>query len=319
MTIITNADLTSQAVGGTGVFDELMTTVTAHLEAEYRNKRITGSDYSKVYLGALQSVMSQSIQFLLQKEISGKQADLLDEQIKTQIEQTATLTKALVANGLLDKQVLSVVADINQTDAQTTLLGTQNTKTGSENALTLAQELKLDAEKLVVDAQLLSVVQSTATEFEKTLLVQKQILSAGAETASIEERTLGATYTRTDILPQQKAKLTNEAVLVAQKNESEVAQTSNKLSDGETAVAGNLGAQKALQDKQAEGYDRNNEYKITKLMVDAFNVGIGSNASNRNPVDAGVSDNNVQEVLRAARGKLDISFMDTDAETPDPA
>jgi methylmalonyl-CoA mutase len=27
MTIITNADLTSQAVGGTGVFDELMTTV----------------------------------------------------------------------------------------------------------------------------------------------------------------------------------------------------------------------------------------------------------------------------------------------------
>lgn len=310
MTVITKADLTTKQVGGTGVFDELMTTVSAHLQAEFKNQRITGTDYSKVYLGAMQSVMSQSIQFLLQKEISGKQADLLTEQIKTQIEQTATLTKALEANGLLDKQVLAVIAQINQTDAQTTLLGTQNTKTGSENALVQSQQAKVDAEKLVVDKQLLNVVQTTLTEAERTELTAKQILAATAETAGVVERTLGAAYNRTDILPAQKAKLLNESKLVDQKIETEHAQTSDTLTNGITAVAGNLGSQKNIQTKQAEGYDRNNEYKLTKLMLDTFNVGVGSAVGTRDAALAGVNDAEVKQVLDAARSKM-IGFANT--------
>ncbi|NRA77139.1 MAG: hypothetical protein HRU18_02930 [Pseudoalteromonas sp.] len=304
MTVITNADLTDKRVGGSGIFDELMTTVNAHLQEEFSKKRITGTDYSKVYLGAMQSVMSQSIQFLLQKEISANQADLLAEQIKTQVEQTATLTKALVANGLLDKQVLSVVADINQTDAQTTLLGTQNTKTGSENALVLANELKVDAEKLVVDAQLANVTQGTLTEVQKTALTTEQVAAAQAETASIIEKTLGMALNRTDILPAQATKLINEAALVIQKHQTEKAQTSNTLIDGTTVVAGNSGAQKALQDKQAEGYDRNSEYKLTKLMLDTFNVGVGSAAGTRDAATAGVNDAEIKQVLDAARSKM---------------
>jgi len=309
MTAIVTTDLTTKVVGGTGVFDELMDAVSAHLQSEYTKKRITGSNYSEVYLGAMQSVLSQSIQFLLQKDISDKQADLINQQISNAVsegllidEQRAKLTKELETDGLLDKQVLQVGAQINQTDAQTTLLGTENTKAGSENTLILAQKSKVDSDKLVSDQQLVHLTQQTSTEIERTTLVQREQASATATTDNMLERTLGAQFTRTDLMPAQKTKLVNESALVLQKHESERAQTSDTLLDNVTAVVGNLGAQKGLFKKQTEGYDRNNEYKLTKLMVDAFNVGVGSN-DGRNSATAGLADPDVKEVLDAARAK----------------
>ena len=53
---------------GTGVFDELMEAVNLNIEGQYNKKRIDGSDYATVYLGAMQSVISESIRFLLDKD-----------------------------------------------------------------------------------------------------------------------------------------------------------------------------------------------------------------------------------------------------------
>ena len=83
MTDITIADVTNitdeNANNGTGVFDVLMKSVEAHIESQYG--KITGSDYATVYLGSLQAVLAQSIQFVLQEEAAGLQADLIAEQI----------------------------------------------------------------------------------------------------------------------------------------------------------------------------------------------------------------------------------------------
>ena len=49
--------------GGTGVFDRLMTTINSQIETQFLEQRITGSEYATVYLGAMQSELSQSIQF----------------------------------------------------------------------------------------------------------------------------------------------------------------------------------------------------------------------------------------------------------------
>lgn len=74
----------------TGVFDKLMASVNEHILLQYENNRITGTDYATVYLGSIQSVLQQSIQFALQEQLSEaqvvsayKDADLKDEQLKT--------------------------------------------------------------------------------------------------------------------------------------------------------------------------------------------------------------------------------------------
>lgn len=65
---LTLEDLTTKTVGGTGVFDGLMAAVSAHLAVQAEKQRITGSDYAKVYLGAIQAVMQFGVQFLLGKD-----------------------------------------------------------------------------------------------------------------------------------------------------------------------------------------------------------------------------------------------------------
>ena len=58
---LTNASLTqgssvtttNNVITGTGVFDDLMESVTAHLEAQFQLGRITGTDFATVYLGCL--------------------------------------------------------------------------------------------------------------------------------------------------------------------------------------------------------------------------------------------------------------------------
>lgn len=60
--------LTTAAVDGEGVFDQLMKSVKLHLDEEYSSQRITGNEYSTVYLGALTAVLQTSIQFLLNEQ-----------------------------------------------------------------------------------------------------------------------------------------------------------------------------------------------------------------------------------------------------------
>jgi len=74
-------DVTTGVVDGTGVFDQLMRSVKAHINEEYDNGRIKGQDYATVYLGALQSAMNQAITFVLEKDNKSKQSELIDTQI----------------------------------------------------------------------------------------------------------------------------------------------------------------------------------------------------------------------------------------------
>ena len=46
-------------VTGTGVLDDMMETVNAHLAAQFNLGRITGSDYATVYLTAMQATLQQ--------------------------------------------------------------------------------------------------------------------------------------------------------------------------------------------------------------------------------------------------------------------
>ena len=51
---------------GTGVVDVLMNTIKLHLDEEYQENRIIGPEFSQVFLGSLQTIIQQSIVFVLQ-------------------------------------------------------------------------------------------------------------------------------------------------------------------------------------------------------------------------------------------------------------
>lgn len=76
MTDIVITDLTegTDAVTGTGVFDELMKAVVSHLQVEYKAKRISSDTYPQIYLGALQTAMTQAVTYLMQKPLIERQA-----------------------------------------------------------------------------------------------------------------------------------------------------------------------------------------------------------------------------------------------------
>lgn len=68
VTPLTNDDLTTREVNGQGTFDALMAGFAAHLKAEYDRGRITGAEYTKAYVTLTEGAMSNSVQFLLNRD-----------------------------------------------------------------------------------------------------------------------------------------------------------------------------------------------------------------------------------------------------------
>ena len=104
MTDIVITDITTGIIDGTGIFDKLMASVKTHIHDEYDNGRIKGPEYSQVYLGAIQAVLSQSVQYALQEKQTEAQVDLLVEQKKIAYVERIIKDKEAAALGM-DKVV----------------------------------------------------------------------------------------------------------------------------------------------------------------------------------------------------------------------
>ena len=68
VTELTNEDLTTRTVGGSGTYDAIMKSQAVHLKEEFTAGRITGADYAKAYVALAQSASGQAVQFLLGKD-----------------------------------------------------------------------------------------------------------------------------------------------------------------------------------------------------------------------------------------------------------
>ena len=115
---ISNKDLTTKVVNGTGIFDELMTAAHAHLDQEWGKQRITGTQYAEVYLGQMTAVLQQSVAFLVQRDA------IYLNNLLTQ----AQIDKANKELALLDKQIELIEAQIASQEANNTLIA-QKVKT----------------------------------------------------------------------------------------------------------------------------------------------------------------------------------------------
>ena len=61
---------------GTGVFDIIMNAANENIKIQNQASRITGAEYAEVYLGTMQTAISEAMKFLLNKDQSTKDLEV---------------------------------------------------------------------------------------------------------------------------------------------------------------------------------------------------------------------------------------------------
>jgi hypothetical protein len=213
------ARLTSQSLPGTGVFDVLMNTNKLHLLEEYKAGRITGEEYTTVYLGMLNSVMQASVQFLLnfqQEEKIQAEIALVRQKTVTELANTDnTIPLGLGFNG--DTTVEGLVA-------------LQKEKLELEKTLAASEIKKADAEQLLLRYKGTTEVAQTMDEVPSLYDISGNLLSID---------TMGVNIPVAGLVKSTKDKAKAEQVLLAYKGTTEVAQTMNEVPAVHDAI-GNL-------------------------------------------------------------------------------
>jgi len=75
-------EVTVAAIGGSGIFDQLMKATDIQLTQEYELNRIRGAEYAKVYSASIQAIMQQSIVYALGWRESFNKDKLIAAQIE---------------------------------------------------------------------------------------------------------------------------------------------------------------------------------------------------------------------------------------------
>ena len=101
-------DVTTGAINGTGVFDKLMSTVKAHITEQYDKGRIKGQDYATVYLGALQGVLAQSVEYVLREKLTEVQIEAAVKDIELK---TAQIDSINIEHVIKDKEATALGLD----------------------------------------------------------------------------------------------------------------------------------------------------------------------------------------------------------------
>ena len=295
MAVLTLAELTETTLDGTGVFDTLMRANKAHLEAEFSKGRIKGTEYATVYLGSLETVMRSSMEFLLQRDKNNLEAQLLEQQI---LLAQVKIQQANAELAILQANLTKIPAEIAQLTAQTAQTIKQTSVIDQEILLKQQQVLVSVEDVLVKKQQVLVATSEVAIAQAKLVNIPKEGLQLDAQTALVNQQVSKETSNNFvhptdvklsgtndqqrqvlvgqkckldaefDLLQSEKLKSASETALLAQKNATERAQTTELGVDANSVI----GKQKSLYQAQTEGFARDAEQKAAKLMVDTWNV-----------------------------------------------
>lgn len=283
--IIDIKDLTTAEVEGTGNFDEVMRAVKAHINEQYESDRITGSNYSTVYLGALTQALETTSMFTLQAPKVTQEIRLLEEQVKHAERNTA----------LIEAQIRNLNADTNIKIKQLELMEAEKLGTFAGTLLTNAKTDETKCNLFVMDS---TVKVNTA-----------QVGKITAETGFTNQQ-CKTNIQQEKLLTCQQSLTAENTNLTRQKGITECAQTTTMVGDmcyqgsccgwDQWSRGGILGAQYALLYKQKEGFDRDAQSKMAKLMTDVYSVNT-SVLGEEKPGDKGLGAQATKEVIDAAR------------------
>lgn len=324
--------LTTKSVEGTGVFDVLMAAIKEHLLEEYTADRITGDEYSKVYLGAMQGAMQTAVQYLLNSQQEEKiQAEIALTRQKTVTELAQTDNDIPVGLGFNGDSLVEgiVKAQKDKLASEETLIASQIDQSNAQIALTgqkivteLAQTSDsftkatvagygfngssvlaglLNSEKEKINAETSYTEQRTVTELANT-----------SDTKPVDLGEMTGTTAITGLVEAQKDKTSAEVILLAQKANTELAQTADTVKIGApylntlSTVTGVISKQKNLYSAQTDGFSRDAEQKVLKIMADTWSVSATQGEATANSTN-GLDDSSLGAVVNKAKNGIGIS------------
>ena len=298
---ITN--LTHATIDGNGVFDVLMRTVNAHLQKEWTANRLKGTEYSTVYLGALESTMNTSLQFLLAKDKLNAELAILEQQlVNLKVEEINATKQGLLLDKQLDdlvaatalktQQKANLVDELLTNAQQRSNLVTEQARISAQTAQINAETLNVPKQGLLIDAQ------------KETQLQQKLNLANDLQTATQQRINLvsenQAIIAKTANTTQQTANLLAEAANIPKQGavydstKSKVDVENALLTDKLTTEA----SQRAVLAAQASGYKRDAEQKAAEIMTRAFAAIATTTAMNSAAAAGyGISEGNVSAAV----------------------
>ena len=200
-------------VNSTGIFDRLMAAVNDHIDTQYQNNRITGSDYANVYLGSIQSVLQAAVQYNLQEQLTEAQIDLAiaDNLLKAkqlEIAEQERLAKAYEVTTLL-------VDQHNTSLKQQILLDTQEEGEQYKVTFILPKELEsitkdIDVkERGMTEQETMGTAQRTSIT-KDNLIKDEQIFELQEKVDLLQTQDLSAIYEKDFLLPAQLAQITKQ-------------------------------------------------------------------------------------------------------------
>ena len=169
-------DVTTGVIDGTGVLDKLLTTMTAHLTAQYEKRRITGVEYATLYLGAYQATLQQALTLTLAKETQAYEIKNLDWEAKLKEAQYNLAVKQLelVTYELTDKapaEVSNLVKQGLNIDKQTELYERKRlTEVAQLDGTGILPGSVLDSQRDLLSAQTLGLEKDAKQKVAKLML-----------------------------------------------------------------------------------------------------------------------------------------------------
>jgi hypothetical protein len=200
---------------GSGVFDKLIEAVNKNIEGQYNKGRISGSDYANVYLGSMQSVLAQSMEFLLREKLV--EAQIQDTEASVALKENQLEVDKALAEAQLEQQwgyEVTRDGDNNLVLGSTTGAG----KIDKEKIVLDEQKETSDIEQALLDYELTSTKPAQLDDILKTTDVKERQM-AETELTGAKQRTLLDTeeeakqYEVDNILPEQLQVLYVDRVL----------------------------------------------------------------------------------------------------------
>ena len=179
-------DYTSGQVNGTGVFDKIMSGISAHLKAEFDRDRITGAEYTKAYIALTQSAMATALQFMMNAETTfwasqGSQIDAISGLIRLESDRVAYATAQYNFEVLLPLQ-----RDQAQIQLDTATYNLQHTLPAQLDLL----EKQAETQDFQTD---LVKWNSQIAEYNLTTTLPAQLILTEKQTDLVEKQTLATT------------------------------------------------------------------------------------------------------------------------------
>lgn len=289
-------DLTEGRTGGSGVFDRLMTSVTAHLDRERQQGRITNNDFAKSYVDFSNGAMAAAIQFLLSKDQSHWQALTAQTQAKLAL---VELAKAHVDLEEAKYRMRLMAHQAAGAEAQTALIKMQLASARVEfciNEYRLSDILPKEAEILTAQKGQITAQTTNVTE-TTTKLLPEQVRGAKVQADTGQ-------YNLTYLMPKQADQLAEQVKVTKEQHETQRAQTMDVRSDGVTPVTGTLGKQKELHSQQIKSYQQDAQLKAARPFIDAWITMKTIDEGTLPPV--GFNNANLDQILGLIRDDNDL-------------